>query len=526
MSNVDRTEGDSMKRLTTKAALQAYRQSQDRNLTIGFVPTMGNLHDGHLRSIERACQDNDRTIVSIFVNPLQFGPHEDFDKYPRTFDRDCQLCQDAGVDAVFAPSPEELGISGRAQADADGRTSLRTTVVPPPKMTSILCGRSRPGHFNGVATIVTQLLNLVRPDRAYFGQKDAQQLAIIRQLVRDLSIPVEIVGCPTVREPSGLAYSSRNQYLSEEQKERASVLYRSLKRAQTLFEEGFRDRAELLDAVKTELATVPELRLEYLELVDPDSLVPLASVRRKGLLAIAARMGETRLIDNLLLNARAPIIAIDGPAGAGKSTVTRQIARKLGLLYLDTGAMYRAVTWWLAECGVSIEDESSVAEALQQCDLQLQSDVEGDRCRVWVNRQEVTDAIRSPEVTSAVSAVSALPVVRQFLIEQQKRYGETGGLVAEGRDMGTCVFPDAEVKVFLTASVEERARRRKLDLERQGYEVNLDRLEGEISERDRQDSTRAIAPLKKARDAIEIQTDNLSIDEVMDKILHLVPAGH
>ncbi|MGC9503229.1 bifunctional pantoate--beta-alanine ligase/(d)CMP kinase [Baaleninema sp.] len=514
-----------MKRLTTAAALQAYCQSQSE-VTIGLVPTMGNLHGGHLSLIDRARQENDRVIVSIFVNPLQFGPHEDFEKYPRTLDFDCQLCQEAGVDAVFAPSAEELGISGRAPADSDGKTSLRTTVVPPPKMTSILCGRSRPGHFDGVATIVTKLLNLVRPDRAYFGQKDAQQLAIIRQLVRDLSIPVEIVGCPIVREPSGLALSSRNQYLSHEQKETAATLYRSLQQAQRLFDKGFRDRAKLLEAVKTELSTVPEVRLEYLELVDPESLVPLASVRRKGLLAIAARVGETRLIDNLLLNARPPIIAIDGPAGAGKSTVTRQVARTLGLLYLDTGAMYRAVTWWLRECGVSIEDEAAVAEALQRCDLQLKSDVEGDRCRVWVNRQEVTDAIRSPEVTSAVSAVSALPVVRQFLIQQQKRYGETGGLVAEGRDMGTCVFPDAEVKVFLTASVGERARRRKLDLERQGYEVNLGQLEGDIAERDRQDSTRTIAPLKKARDAVEIQTDNLSIDEVTDKILHLVPSTH
>lgn len=513
-----------MQHLTSIDRLQPYRQALDDSLSLGFVPTMGNLHAGHLSLIERARSQNDRVVVSIFVNPLQFGPQEDFQNYPRTLERDLAQCREAGVDAVFTPTAADLGIDGEDGEDRNGdRRAIATTVMPPPQMTALLCGRSRPGHFEGVATIVTKLLNLVRPRRAYFGQKDAQQLAIVRRLVRDLNLPVEIVGCPIVRESDGLACSSRNRYLSPEDRDRAPVLYRSLQAARDRFESGVRDRGELLATVKDELARVPELRLDYVELVDPERLLPLASVRRRGLLAIAARLGDTRLIDNLLLHVRQPVVAIDGPAGAGKSTVTRQVAERLGLLYLDTGAMYRAVTWYVLDRGLDPNDDTAIAKALDDCHLRLHFDPDSQHCRVWVNQQEVTQAIRSPRVTANVSAVAALPCVRQFLVQQQQDFGASGGLVAEGRDMGTHVFPNAELKIFLTASVAERARRRKRDLEQQGYAVALSQLEGEIAERDRRDSSRVLAPLQKAQDAIEIQTDDLSIEEVVERIVGHVP---
>lgn len=491
--------------LTTIAQLRAYRNGVgDRS--VGFVPTMGALHPGHLSLIDKACRDNDIAIVSIFVNPLQFSPTEDLQHYPRTLERDRQLCEQAGVDAIFAPTVEEML----------GKGEITTAVLPPASMTSILCGRSRVGHFQGVATIVTKLLNLVQPDRAYFGQKDAQQLAIIRRLVADLSIPVDIIACPIVREASGLAYSSRNQYLSPEDKECAVRLSRSLRCAQMAFRQGVRHSTELIDRVKAELATVPEIQLEYVELVHPDTLTPLETVNSVGLLAIAARIGSTRLIDNIRL--RQPIVAIDGPAGAGKSTVTRQVAHRLGLLYLDTGAMYRAVTWWILDSGIEIDDET-VVTAIDQCHVELQPDQE-QGCRVWVNDREITREIRTPEITARVSAVSALSCVRQFLVAQQQRYSLRGGLVAEGRDIGTCVFPDADVKIFLTASVAERARRRQKDLEQRGHgSIDLKELEQSIGDRDHQDSHRAISPLRKAEDAIEVQTDGMAIEQVIDLIV-------
>ena len=478
--------------------------------TVGLVPTMGALHLGHLSLIDRARLENDRVIVSIFVNPLQFGPNEDLQRYPRTLAQDQQLCEQAGVDAIFAPETSELyGTTNFVDRDL-------TQVVPPAMMISGLCGRSRPGHFQGVATVVTKLLNIVQPDRAYFGQKDAQQLAILRCVVADLNLPVEIVPCPIVREPSGLALSSRNQYLAPDQRSQAAVIYRSLQQAERVFQQGERQSNLLIGAVKQELATVPELQPEYVELVHPTTMMPLERIEETGLLAVAARLGSTRLIDNLVLRDRRPIVAIDGPAGAGKSTVVRQVAQHLGLLHLDTGAMYRAVTWLVLQSGIAIDDEPAIAELVSRCDIQL------DGQQVLINGQEVTQEIRSLEVTAQVSAIAAQPAVREALVQRQQQYGRRGGVVMEGRDIGTFVFPDAELKIFLTASVQERARRRQQDLKDQGRsEVSLEDLEWAILERDRKDSTRTIAPLRKAPDAIEIQSDGLSIDAVIAEIKHL-----
>lgn len=424
------------------------------------------------------------------------------------------------------PSAAEIGVVSEGKSQNSSAFSLETSslteVVPPPSMNSVLCGRSRPGHFQGVATIVSKLLNLVQPDRAYFGQKDGQQLAIIRRLVQDLNFPVEIVGCPTVREASGLALSSRNQYLTAQEKQQAAVLYRSLQRASLAFEAGERDRVSLITAIKQELALCSGVQIEYVELVHPKTLMPLEKVEESGMVAIAARVGAARLIDNILLRDRLPIVAIDGPAGAGKSTVARIVAQELGLLYLDTGAMYRALTWLVLQLGIGIEDECAIAELASKSQIHLDKSADLDQpVRVWIDEHDVTQQIRSLEVTSQVSVIAAQPFVRQELVKKQQYWGQKGGLVAEGRDIGTNVFPDADLKIFLTASVQERARRRQQDLLAQGHlEVSLEQLEQDIARRDWKDSTRDVAPLQKAADAIEIQTDGKSVAQVTDEIVN------
>ncbi|MEA5470673.1 bifunctional pantoate--beta-alanine ligase/(d)CMP kinase [Spirulina sp. 06S082] len=501
----------------TIVGLRAYLSRYWQKRVIGLVPTMGALHPGHQRLLEMAREDNDIVVASIFVNPLQFAPTEDLDQYPRTLEADLQLCDRLGIDAVFAPSAIEMGTEG------DSPENL-TRVFPPASMISGLCGASRPGHFLGVATIVVKLLQIVQPTRAYFGEKDAQQLAIIRRLVKDLCLPVEIRPCAIARENSGLAYSSRNQYLSPTQREQARVLFRSLQKAREAFQAGEVQGQVLLDIATRELALENNVRVEYVECVHPMTLEPLKKVEESGLLAIAARVGETRLIDNIILRHRQPIIAIDGPAGVGKSTAAKRIARQLGHIYLDTGAMYRALTWRVLEARVSVEDEAAIAELAARSSLKFIQTEGEDGQKVYINDQDVTEIIRSPEVTANVSAVAKHPAVRHHLVEQQRHWGEKGGLVAEGRDIGTHVFPDAEVKIFLTASVPERARRRLQDLKDRGYGlVFQEELEAQIRERDRLDSTRKMSPLRQASDAIEVQTDGLTIEQVIQKILQYCP---
>ncbi len=481
----------------------------DSTLPVGLVPTMGALHAGHLSLMHQARRETKIVVVSIFVNPLQFGPAEDLQRYPRSLEQDRLLCEQSGVDVLFVPDVEEMGVG----------QSL-TQVLPPEFMLTELCGRSRLGHFQGVATIVTKLLNIVQPTRAYFGQKDAQQLAIIQRLVMDLNLPIEIVGCPIIREADGLALSSRNQYLSGEERKKAATIYRGLQQAQQLFRSGERKSSTLIEAVKAELRTVPAIAPEYIELVNPETMETLNDVQETGLLAVAARLGSTRLIDNILLSTRQPIVAIDGPAGAGKSTVARQVAQTLGLLYLDTGAMYRALTWLVLQSGIAIEDEPAIAELLSRSQIELKT--VHDSPRFFANGQDVTTLIRSLEVTARVSEVAAQPAVRQELVRQQQIVGRHGGIVIEGRDIGTHVFPDAEVKIFLTASVQERARRRQHDLKTQGIEnISLDELEQTIFERDRKDSTRLLAPLRQAADATEVNTDGFTIQDVVNQIVTL-----
>ncbi|PSR33503.1 MAG: pantoate--beta-alanine ligase [Sulfobacillus benefaciens] len=259
--------------------------------TVALVPTMGALHAGHLALVAKAAEIADKVVVSIFVNPLQFGPSEDFSRYPRDLTLDLEKLAHLGkADLIFNPSVEVM---------YPGGTSLTTVVVG--EMSQVLCGRSRPTHFAGVTTVVTKLLHIVQPDVAVFGQKDAQQLAIIRQMVHDLNFPVKVVGVATVREPSGLALSSRNRYLSPEEKEKASYLYQGLKAAETLFQRGER-RAEVLVAwVKNTLAEA-DLSAEYVECVDFESLRPVEIIERPVTLALAAYVGTARLIDNITLD--------------------------------------------------------------------------------------------------------------------------------------------------------------------------------------------------------------------------------
>jgi len=255
---------------------------------LGFVPTMGALHEGHL-SLVRAARSSAADVgVSIFVNPTQFGPNEDLAKYPRSFERDCQMLEREGVEFVFAPSVEEMYPTGTV------------TWVTVEEMSERLDGRSRPGHFRGVTTVVSKLFHIVEPDRAFFGQKDAAQVAIIRRMVRDLDLPVEIVVCPIMREADGLAMSSRNAYLDPEQRRQALVLHRSLMLVQQIGEAGERDAGKLISAGQEAFAQEPRVRLDYFEVVNPDTLDAVGDISRGALVAVAAYVGTTRLIDNIM----------------------------------------------------------------------------------------------------------------------------------------------------------------------------------------------------------------------------------
>jgi len=270
-----------------RAACRAARANRKR---LALVPTMGALHEGHLSLVRAAKAQCAAVAVSIFVNPTQFGPTEDLSKYPRQFDRDCQLLEKEGVDILFAPSVDEIYPNGQV------------TWVLVEGLSEKLDGRSRPGHFRGVTTIVAKLLHIIEPDAAFFGQKDAAQLAVIRRMVEDLNFPVEIVACPIVRESDGLAMSSRNAYLNREERGRALVLRRSLQEVQHVFQAGERIAAKLISAAKEVFAREPQVALDYFEIVDPDTLDPVELISQRTLVAVAAYVGSTRLIDNLVLN--------------------------------------------------------------------------------------------------------------------------------------------------------------------------------------------------------------------------------
>ena len=273
---------------TVEQAKQTVRQWKAEGLTVGLVPTMGYLHEGHESLIKRAVAECDRVMVSVFLNPIQFAPNEDLATYPRDFAADTLLIENAGADLVFHPEPSEL-----YAPDA-------CTFVNVEGITSELCGKTRPTHFRGVCTVVSKLMNTSQADRAYFGQKDAQQLAVVRRMVRDLNMNVEVVGCPIVREEDGLAKSSRNTYLSPAEREAALVLSRAVREGHRLMEEGERDAKTILGAMRAIIEAEPLARIDYVEMVSWDGIKPVDVATSSVLVAMAVYIGKTRLIDNFI----------------------------------------------------------------------------------------------------------------------------------------------------------------------------------------------------------------------------------
>jgi len=275
---------------TVKEVREIVSAWRKEGLTVGLVPTMGYLHEGHQSLISKSAEQNDRTVVSVFVNPIQFGPNEDLEAYPRDLNRDIQKVEEAGGDLIFNPEPEEM------------YPGHFTSFIDTTETTELLCGAVRPTHFRGVCTVVGKLLNIVCPDRGYFGQKDAQQLATIRRFVRDLNFPLEVVACPIVREADGLAKSSRNTYLNPAERQAALILSKSLKKGQEAVANGERDAQTVIGIITESLKSEPLARIDYVEVVDFENIQRTPTIEGEVLVAIAVYIGKTRLIDNFIVN--------------------------------------------------------------------------------------------------------------------------------------------------------------------------------------------------------------------------------
>lgn len=274
---------------TIKEVREIVASWRKEGLTVGLVPTMGFLHEGHQSLIRKSVSQNDRTVVSVFVNPIQFGPNEDLEAYPRDINRDMKAVEDAGGDLIFNPEPAEM------------YPGHFTSFIDTTETTELLCGAVRPIHFRGVCTVVGKLFNIVCPDRAYFGQKDAQQLATIKRFVRDLNFPLEIVPCPIIREDDGLAKSSRNTYLNPEERQAALILSKSLALGKAAIENGERDAKAVIDIITSNLQTEPLARIDYVEVVDFENIQRVDKIEGETLVAIAVYIGKTRLIDNFII---------------------------------------------------------------------------------------------------------------------------------------------------------------------------------------------------------------------------------
>ena len=277
---------------TIESVRNLVKAARSQGKKIGLVPTMGALHIGHISLIEAAVKRCEFVVVSIFVNPTQFGPGEDFEKYPRPLDADLEICKKAGIDVVFAPAQEQMY----------GAENL--TWINVEKLTEQLCGQSRPVHFRGVTTVCAKLFNIVEPDIAFFGQKDGQQAIVIKRMVADLNMPLEIAICPTIREPDGLAVSSRNKYLTKQQKKDATLIYKSLQKCRQMIDAGVTDSETIIAEMHKILSRAPSIKIEYISIVDAETLQTTDLIARQVLAAVAVRIGSARLIDNILVDAK------------------------------------------------------------------------------------------------------------------------------------------------------------------------------------------------------------------------------
>ena len=501
-----------MNKIITKTAdLEKWRLNLKSD--INFIPTMGNLHDGHQKLISTAKSSNFNTnLVSIFVNPLQFDSKEDLKSYPKTLDKDKEIAFSSGADVIFIPNTVDI-------YPPNNKNIIYLKASK--ELSSTLCGLTRPGHFDGVCTVVYRLLKLVQPKNLFLGEKDWQQLLIIKNLIEEKELNINIVSVPTERDSDGVPFSSRNKLLSDNERQMLKLFSSELSQAKQIFKKFKKINLKQL----TKKLQSKNISIEYLEHLHPYSFQKVQSKDNISILAGAIKCGKTRLIDHVFLMKRNPIIAIDGPAGSGKSTITKLIAKELNILYLDTGAMYRALCWLLIKERVNYNKESELNKILSEVSIIFKPNSLSHQ-DVFINNFCVTEEIRSQEISSIVSKISSIKNIREFLVKEQRKIGELGGLVAEGRDIGTTVFPDAELKIFLTASIDERARRRKSELELRGSkEIDFNELKELIKKRDFEDSTREISPLKKANDAIELITDGYSINDVVEKIIAIYNAN-
>ena len=475
-------------------------------VNINFVPTMGNLHKGHLELIHQSNKDgSNETLVSIFVNPLQFNDDRDFKNYPKTIEKDIRLAFSSGANAIFVPSEKEI-------------LNIKSLIYQKAckKLSSNLCGKSREGHFDGVCTIVLRMLKIINPQKMFLGEKDWQQVIILKDMIKKLNLKVEIKSINTQRDADGVPFSSRNNLLTTSERKDLQFFSKELKKAKKNFlVNKVINLEEIYNSFKNK-----NLKVEYLQHLSAFSLNESIDKENITILAGAILCGSTRLIDHVFLMKRKPIIAIDGPAGSGKSTVTKLIAKKLDFIYLDTGAMYRALSWFLIEQKTSYENDNILEECLKKLNIVFKTNLNSDQ-DIFINDICVTNKIRSQKISSIVSSIASIGKVREFLVKEQRKIGDKGGIVAEGRDIGTTVFPKAEIKIYLNASIDERAKRRKIELEIQGQDINFDKLKDQIKQRDLDDSTRNISPLVKAEDAIEIITDNYTAEQIADKIIQI-----
>ena len=498
-----------MTKIIIKTIKELTKWKESLNKKISFVPTMGNLHKGHLKLIEEANKQNSHTtLVSIFINRLQFNNKKDFTQYPKSLTKDIELAFKYGADAIFIPSDKEIFPKNDNEI-----LYLKASQ----KLSATLCGIKRIGHFDGVCTVVYRLLTLIQPKILLLGEKDWQQVLILKAMAKEMNLNIKFKSIATVRDSDGVPFSSRNNLLSKSERRMMKLFSQELLNTQNIFlGKKEVDNKEIINKLRQS-----KISLEYLELVNAYNLQKTNTLGNITLLAGAIICGKARLIDHVFLMRRKPIIAIDGPAGSGKSTVTKLIAKQLHLLYLDTGAMYRALSWYLKKENINYERKIHLEETLKNISILFKSTNKSFQ-DVYINNICVTEVIRSQEISSIVSSIASINEVREFLVSEQRKFGDKGGLVAEGRDIGTQVFPNAELKIFLTASIDERAKRRKIELEnKEDVIINFEEIKEQIKNRDLMDSTRKISPLKKAKDAFEINTDGFSVNEIVQKIVDL-----